>query len=367
MTFRRYAPDYENLMTIERFIQEQQRNYPRATGTFTRMLQDMAMAGKIVARETMMASLNGLLGKSDTQNVHGEQQARLDLLADDIIYKINNKTERLCAMASEEHEEVLKIPTEYGTGNYVLLFDPLDGSSNIDVNVSVGTIFSIHRKYTHGDQGSLRDLLQNGHRLIAAGYIAYGSSTMMVYTTGVGVHGFTLDPTIGEFLLTHENLTMPDPPEYYSINYGKINKWTPGVRQAISWLQGDNPDDNLDLSLRYTGTLVGDFHRDLLKGGVYMYPGNLVDLHKDKNSHAGKIRLMYEAQSLAFIAQQAGGYASDGVGDILDIEPHDLHQRVPLYIGHRDLVKRIEGFIKEHDDEWLQAYLPYRNARPANL
>ena len=354
---RNIQSSLDSLITIERHIAEQQHNFPEASGTFTAMLQDMAMAGKLIARETTVAGLTDVLGKADTTNIHGEQQQRLDLLADQIIYQINDKADRVCAMASEEHEEILDSGTQYGEGSYVLLYDPLDGSSNIDVNVSVGTIFSIHRKFTHGKRGTLEDVLQEGKRLVAAGYIAYGSSTMMVYATGAGVNGFTLDPTVGEFLLTHPNMTIPEKPAYYSINYGKINDWTPGVRKAVEWLQGDDKADNPDLSMRYVGTLAGDFHRNLLKGGIYMYPGNRKDTR-------GKIRLMYEAQAVAFIAKQAGGYATDGIGDILHIQPHDLHQTLPLYIGNRDLTKRVETIIQEHDGEALATYRKYRERKP---
>lgn len=345
------------LMTIERFIHEQQKQFPSATGQFTRMLQDMAMAGKLIARETIRAGITDILGEADTTNPSGETQKRLDLMADRIIYQMNAGMGRIIAMGSEENEGLMDVSSEAGEGNYVLLYDPLDGSSNIDVNVSVGTIFSIHRKFTHGKEAKLDDALQQGKRLVAAGYIAYGSSTMMVYTTGAGVHGFTLDPTIGEFILTHENITMPDPAQYYSVNYGNYNDWTHGVKAAIGWLQGDD-DDSPELSMRYTGTLVGDFHRNLLKGGIYLYPHGI-----NKTDSAGKIRLLYEAQALAFIAEQAGGYASDGIGNILDIDPHELHQRVPIFIGDKALVERVEAIVRNHDDDWTKEYLKYRDKR----
>ena len=259
------------------------------------------------------------------------------------------------AMASEEHSDLLDVPQKRGNSRYILLYDPMDGSSNIDVNVGVGTIFSIHRKFTHQPQATMADVLQSGQRLVAAGYIIYGSSTMMVYTTGLGVHGFTLDPTIGEFVLTHENITVPEKPEYYSANHGSFYDWTTGIQKAVSWLQGDS-DDSPKLSLRYTGTFVGDFHRNLLKGGVYLYPhSQLGGEHPN-----GKIRLTYEAQALGFIAEQAGGYASDGIGNILDVEPHDLHQRTPIFIGNKDLVERIEQFIQNNDNEWLEEFKTYR-------
>jgi fructose-1,6-bisphosphatase I len=344
------------LVTIERHIFEQQQRFPQATGTFTKMLQDMALAAKIIANQTTRAGLTNILGATDTENVFGERQQKLDLFADRTIYEMNDHTRRLAAMASEEHEDIIDIPPHYGFGNYVLLYDPLDGSSNIDVNASIGTIFSIHRKYSRGERGTMEDLLQEGKRLVAAGYVIYGSSTMMVYTTGQGVHGFTLDPGIGEFILSHENIRVPDQPKYYSVNQGNEKYWTPGVRRYVKWLQGIEGEGREPLGHRYIGSMVGDFHRNLLRGGIFLYPGDL----QDKSKPYGKIRLMFEAQALAFIIEQAGGYASDGAGDILDIRPHSLHQRVPLFLGNTDLVKKAERYIRDYDQEWLGNYLPFR-------
>lgn len=344
------------IITIERHILDQQRNFPSATGTFTSMLYDMALAAKMISRETNRAGLTGIIGMAGSENIHGERQQKLDVFADETIFKMNDHTGRLCAMASEEHEEIIEIPTHFGTGKYVLLYDPLDGSSNIDVNVSVGTIFSIHRKVTDGVYGTLEDVLQPGNRLVAAGYVIYGSSTMMVYTTGQGVHGFTLDNSVGEFLLSHENIRIPETAHYYSANHGNEKHWTPGVRRYIKTLQGIYGEGSRPLSHRYIGSLVSDFHRNLLRGGVFIYPGDLEDPRKPY----GKLRLMYEAQALAFIAQNAGGYASDGIGSVLDIQPHHLHQRVPLFIGNRDLVERAEEFINLYDREWREAYRPFR-------
>jgi fructose-1,6-bisphosphatase I len=346
------------IMTIERHILEQQQNHPTATGVFTGLLYDMALAAKLIARETTRAGLAGILGASDDHNVYGEQQQKLDLYADRTIFRINDHTGRLCAMASEEHEDILHIPPHFDTGRYVLLYDPLDGSSNIDVNVSVGTIFAIHRRVSSGESGTLKDLLQPGRWLAAAGYVIYGSSTMLVYTTGNGVHGFTLDPSVGEFLLSHENIRVPDKALYYSANQGNEKYWTPGVRRYAKWLQGIEGEGRKPLGHRYIGSLVSDFHRNLLRGGVFFYPG---DLQKASEPY-GKMRLMFEAQALAFIAEQAGAYASDGLGNILDIQPHSLHQRVPLFIGNRDLVETAEHYIRDYDQEWAAAYRPFRNA-----
>lgn len=346
--------DKQRLMTIERYMFEQQKAYPHATGTFTKMLQDMALAAKLIAQKTTRAGLTEILGATQSENVFGERQQKLDLYADKVIYDMNDHTQRVAAMASEEHEDILDIPPHYGTGNYILLFDPLDGSSNIDVNTSIGTIFSIHRKFTRGERGTMEDILQEGKRLVAAGYVVYGSSTMMVYTTGQGVHGFTLDPSIGEFILSHPNIRMPEEPLYYSVNQGNEKYWTPGVRRYVKWLQGIEGEGRDPIKMRYTGAMVGDIHRNILKGGIYIYPGTL-------RRPAGKIRLMFEAQALGFLMEQAGGASSDGVGDILQIKPHSLHQRVPCFIGHKALVEKAEAYIQNYDSEWLEKYMPYRN------
>jgi fructose-1,6-bisphosphatase I len=349
-------PYRPRITTIERHILETQKHYPEATGVFTSLLYDIALAAKLIAHETTRAGLAGILGATEDHNVHGEVQQKLDVYADDIIFKMNDHTGRLAVMASEEHEDIRAIPQQYDSGKYVLLYDPLDGSSNIDVNVSVGTIFAIHRKISNGERGTLEDVLQPGRRLVAAGYVVYGSSTMMVYSSGSGVHGFTLDPSVGEFLLSHPNIRIPDKAQYYSVNQGNEKYWTPGVRRFVKWLQGIHGEGHKPLGHRYVGSMVADFHRNLLRGGIFLYPGDL----QDRSKPQGKLRLMYEVQALAFLAQQAGGYASDGIGDVLDIQPHALHQRVPLFIGNRDLVETAEQFIRDYDQEWVEAYLPYR-------
>jgi fructose-1,6-bisphosphatase I len=348
---------FPTIVTIERHILEQQKQYPGATGVFTNLLYDMALAAKLIARETTRAGLVNILGAAENQNIFGEQQQKLDVFADEVIFRMNHHTGRLCAMASEEHDDIIPIPLHFDTGRYALLYDPLDGSSNIDVNMPMGTIFAIHRKVSKGERGSLVDVLQAGNRLVAAGYIIYGPSTMMVYTTGQGVHGFTLDPSLGEFLLSHPNITLPAKPKYYSVNQGYEKFWTPGVRRYVKWLQGIHGVGHEPLAQRYIGALIADFHRNLLHGGVFLYPAD----SKDPNKPGGKLRLMYEAQALAFIIEKAGGYASDGIGNLLDVQPHGLHQRVPLFIGNRDLVEKAESFIREYDREWVEAYMPYRN------
>ncbi len=349
---------FSKIMTIERHIFEKQKEHPDATGVLTGLLYDMALAAKIIARETTRAGLVNILGATEGFNVYGERQQKLDIFADSVIFKMNDHTQRLSAMASEEHEDILQIPPHYGKGKYVLLFDPLDGSSNIDVNVSIGTIFAIHRKVTTGARGTMADLLQPGRNLVAAGYVIYGSSTMMIYSTiGQGVDGFTLDPSIGEFLLSHPDIHIPDPPLFYSCNQGYQRRWTPGVRRYTTWLQGLESEQDTAYSHRYIGSMISDFHRNLLQGGVYYYPA-------DDQKPNGKIRLLLEAQALAFIVKNAGGYASDGIGDILDIQPHQLHQRVPFFIGSRPLVEKAEDYIRQHDQDWIAQYLPYRNQAP---
>ncbi|MBC7226607.1 MAG: class 1 fructose-bisphosphatase [Thermoflexales bacterium] len=332
----------EEIITIERHILEQERAYPEATGVFTSLLYDIALAAKIIARETSRAGLVQILGLAGKTNIQGEAQMKLDVFANQTIIRMNSYTGRLAVMASEEEPDIIPIPEGYPTGRYVLVFDPLDGSSNIDVNASIGTIFGIYRRRTSGGPGTVEDCLQPGRDLAAAGYIIYGSSTMMVYTTGNGVHGFTLDPGVGEFLLSHPNIRIPAEPKYYSVNQGNEKYWSEGVRRFTRWLQGmDEENPRKPLSGRYIGSLVADFHRNLLEGGVFYYPQD----YKDPSKPKGKLRLLYEAAPLAFIAEHAGGYASDGRRPILDIVPETLHQRTALFIGNRDLVEMAEKFI----------------------
>lgn len=342
-----------NVITIERHILEQQRRFPEASGALTSLLYDLALAAKLIARETTRAGLVDILGRAGAINVQGEEQQKLDVYANDTIIRMVSHTGRLCIMASEESAEPIPIPDQYASGHYALLFDPLDGSSNIDYNVSVGTIFSILRKISQGERGSMEDLLQPGYRQVAAGYIVYGSSTMMVYTTGSGVHGFTLDPGIGEFLLSHPDIQIPKKPAYYSVNQGYEPRWSDGIRHYVEWLTGRDPEHpSKGLSMRYIGSLVADFHRTLLAGGIFMYPADLQDASKPY----GKLRLCYECAPLAFIAAQAGGYASDGVHPIMNIQPRTLHQRVPFYVGNKELVRKVEASIRRYDAEWVESY-----------
>ena len=333
--------DHTRIITIERFILEQERQHPEATGILTSLLYDLALAGKYIASRTTRAGLADILGTTDQVNVQGEIVMRLDQIADQAIYRLNDHTGRLAVMASEEHEDIMPIPERYPTGKYVLLYDPLDGSSNIDYNATLGTIFAIFRRKSQSGPGILADCLQPGKDLVAAGYLIYGASTMLVYSTGQGVHGFTLDLSIGEFLLSHPNLRFPAQPRYYSANQGNQLAWSQGIQRYTRWLQGLE-GEQAAFSSRYIGSLVGDFHRNLLAGGVYYYPA-------ESGRPQGKLRLLYEASPLAFLAEQAGGAASDGKQRILDIEPQTLHQRTPLFVGDLTLVEKADELIQKYD------------------
>jgi fructose-1,6-bisphosphatase I len=337
------SEDVTNIITIERHILDEQRSHPEASGTLTSLLYDIALAGKVIASKTTRAGLAEILGRTDEVNIQGEQVQKLDRFADLTIRRLNDHTGRLAVMASEEHPDVIPIPDEYPVGKYVLLFDPLDGSANIDFNIPIGTIFAIYHRKSESGNGTLEDCLQFGHDMVVAGYVIYGSSTMLVYTTGMGVHGFTLDPSVGEFLLSHPNIRIPMRPTYFSANLGYYTHWSEGVTCFTRYLQGEDGGPK-HLSLRYIGSLVADFHRNLLSGGVFYYPAD----HRDPKKPNGKLRLAYEAAPLAFIAAQAGGYASDGFQDILNIKPDSLHQRTPLFIGNLDLVQKAEEFIRKY-------------------
>ena len=328
----------KKLTTIERHIIEQQRSFPQATGEFSALLYDVAFAAKIISREVRRAGLVDILGFTGAENVQGEMVRKLDEFADDVIFRALDHTGRLCCLASEERDELIPIPDEFKCGHYVLLYDPLDGSSNIDANVSIGTIFSIHRKISTGERGELRDALQPGDKQVGAGYVLYGSSTILVYTAGRGVHGFTLDPTVGEFLLSHENLKIPARGKIYSANEGNSANWEDGIQAYLDHLKQNDKPSGRPYSGRYIGSLVSDVHRNLLYGGIFLYPA-------DKVNPNGKLRLLYEANPLALIVEQAGGAASDGRRRILDIQPTALHQRTPLIIGSRDDVHEAERFL----------------------
>ena len=318
-------------MSIQSHIVEQERKYPNASGSLTGLLMDLIFAAKVISREVNKAGLVDVLGITGEKNVHGEEVKKLDEYANDKIFNAMDHGGHLCIMASEEMEEAVPISDCHPKGKYVLLFDPLDGSSNIDANVNIGTIFSIHRKITDGKDGKLEDCLQKGSVQVAAGYLIYGSSTMLVYTTGQGVNGFTLDPSVGEFLLSHEDIKIPEKGNIYSANEGNAKFWDAGTKRYIEYLKEMDADTGRPYSLRYIGSLVADFHRNLLYGGIFLYPSD----YKDPDKPKGKLRLLYEASPLAFIAEQAGGLSTTGKEDILDIQPDELHQKVPLIIGSK--------------------------------
>lgn len=334
-------------MTLARFIIEQERLHPEATGELSQLLHDLSLAAKIISLEVNKAGLVDILGFTGEDNVHGEKVKKLDMFAHEILVKAMDHGGHLCAMASEEEEGLIHIPPEHNIGKYVLLFDPLDGSSNIDANISIGTIFSIYKRVSpEGQPGTMDDMIQPGLEQIAAGYVVYGSSTMMVYTAGHGVHGFTLDPAFGEFLLSHENIQIPKKARIYSINEGNYLYWHPGLKKYIKYLQEENKADGRPYSSRYIGSMVADIHRNLLYGGIFMYPA-------DSRNPNGKLRMMYECNPMAYIVEAAGGRASNGKQRILEIKPEKLHQRMPIFIGCEYDVRLVEEFIAKEERNGL--------------
>ena len=299
------------------------------------VLLDMTMPAKAISCEVNKAGLVDILGITGEQNVHGEQVKKLDIYADELIVKAMRETGAVCGMASEENEEIIPASRLGRDSNYVLFFDPLDGSSNIDVNVSIGTIFSVYRRVTSGGAAAMEDFLQPGVKQVMAGYFAYGSSTMLIYTAGAGVHGFTLDIARGEFLLSHPGITTPSRGKIFSCNEGNSTKWEESTRRYVSSLKKKDGAGR-PYSSRYVGSFVSDFHRNLLKGGIFLYPGQREEAGQP---YRGKLRLMYEGNPMAFIVEQAGGLASDGDQPILEIRPEGIHQRTALIIGSQDDVE----------------------------
>ncbi|MEM7512933.1 MAG: class 1 fructose-bisphosphatase [Bacteroidota bacterium] len=333
-------PTNKNITTLEQFIIQQEQDFPYATGQLSKIIRDIVLASRMINREVNKAGLVDILGITGDVNVQGEEVQKLDIFADQQMIDALFKGRMVCAVGSEEHEDF--IIDENSKGKYIVLMDPLDGSSNIDVNVSIGTIFSIYRRRDFEAPKILKtDLLQRGSEQVAAGYILYGSSTMLVYTTGRGVNGFTLDPSIGEFLLSHPNMRYPESCNTYSINEGHYRDFFEGTKQYLRHIKRDSKKP---YGSRYIGSLVADFHRNLLKGGIFMYPGTI----KKPN---GKLRLTFEANPMGFIAEQAGGAASNGHKRIMDILPEELHQRTALFVGNKEEVRNLEEFIAKYSDK----------------
>jgi fructose-1,6-bisphosphatase I len=321
-------------ITLDRFIKSKQRDFPFASGELSQLLRDIALATKIVNRETNRAGLANIGGAFGQVNVQGEEQQKLDVIANIRFMRALSKGGEVCAIVSEEEDSVIDF--QNNTGKYVVAIDPLDGSSNIDVNISIGTIFSIYRRKTPmGSPITEEDIMQPGTEQVAAGYVLYGSSTMLVYTTGCGVNGFTYEHSLGEFFLSHPDIKAPKSGTIYSINEGLEKDWREHIKSYVDYCKSN------DYAARYIGSLVADFHRNLLKGGIYLYPAT-------KKKPNGKLRLLYEANALAFIAEQSGALATDGRKRILDIIPSSLHQRTPLIIGSRDMVIKAHSFLEQN-------------------
>ncbi|MAG57933.1 MAG: class 1 fructose-bisphosphatase [Planctomycetes bacterium] len=329
------------ITTIERHTLQQQQFRAGARGVLTQLLNDVATAAKIINREVRRAGLTDILGDEGSVNATGDEVKKLDVYADKAIYRVMDHTGRVCVMASEEVEDIISIPEEFASEDapYVLMFDPLDGSSNIDANASIGTIFSIHRRVSTGKHGTKEDCLQAGHKQVAAGYVIYGSSTVMVYTTGHGVHGFTLDPTLGEFLLSAEDMRIPTAGSIYSVNERDTHSWTPELQEYVAWLKQEDPASRRPRTGRYIGSMIADVHRTLIKGGIFMYPGTV-------KKPSGKLRLLYEVAPLAWVVEQAGGKAilADG-SSVLAVQPTELHQRTPVFMGSPADVDECAAFL----------------------
>jgi len=324
----------KGVTNLNRFLLEEQRNYPEATGGFTILIESIGFASKIISREVNKAGIVNIIGKAKSVNVHGEDQQKLDIYANTKMIQALDHLGKLCAMGSEENPEPIMIPDKYPKGKYLAVFDPLDGSSNIDVNISIGTIFGIYKR-EDGKSGDAccNEFYQAGRKMVAGGYVIYGSSTMMVYSSGNGVHGFTLDPSVGEYILSHPFIKFPESGKIYSINEANYNRWDDATKNFIQHLKNN---EERQYTSRYIGSLVADFHRNLLKGGIFIYP-------EDSKNPQGKLRLLYECAPLAYIAEQAGGMAVNGKENILDIVPTELHQKEPLAIGSK---YEVETYMK---------------------
>lgn len=332
----------KRLETLEEYIIQSQNRFPGATGELSQLLRDISLAAKIISREVNKAGITNILGVDGSTNIHGEAVKKLDLFADQQLISALDRSLITCMVISEENDGIVKLSSQ--GGKYIVYLDPLDGSSNIDVNVSIGSIFSIYMREARFN-GNLRedDALQPGVKQVAAGYVLYGSSTILAYTTGLGVSVFTLDPSIGEFILSDRSIKMPEHGAIYSINEGSYNSWDLGLKKYIKYCQEQDPDTGRPYTARYIGSMVADIHRTLIKGGIFIYP------HSSKYPN-GKLRLMYECNPLSFIIEQAGGKATDGSKRIMEIEPDAIHQQTPIYIGSKDNVEKVTEFLETYKE-----------------
>ncbi len=332
----------ENVTTLGQFIIEKQKDFPFAKGELSRLLRDIGIAAKVISREVNKAGLTSILGDHGSVNVQGEDVKKLDIIGNEMFISTLSKGGEVCVLASEENDGIIPLQGTYSkNGHYVVCIDPLDGSSNIDVNVSIGTIFSIYRRLTPaGSEPQDLDVLQAGNKLVAAGYVIYGSSTMLVFSTGNGVNAFTLDMSIGEFCLSHADVKTPDDGKMYSINEGNAAEFPQGVKDYLTWVKETDKATNRPYTARYIGSMVADFHRNLLKGGVFIYPPTA-------KSPNGKLRLLFEGIPMSYIAEQAGGLATTGTTRILDVEPTAIHQRVPIVMGSKNMVNKVVEFMNK--------------------
>ena len=332
-----------NIITLNEFILDKQEEFQYASGDLTRLLNDIGIAAKIINSEVRKAGLVDILGKAGSDNIQGEEQQKLDVYADNQMINAFMHGGQVCGIASEENDDFLAFSHKTSKkGKYIAVFDPLDGSSNIDVNVSIGTIFSIYRRKTTDGDVVLEDFLQKGTEQVAAGYVVYGPSTMLVYTTGSGVNGFTLDPSIGVFCLSHPSMKMPDDGRLYSFNEGNYNTFSAGLQKYCDWVKEEDASTGRPYSCRYIASMVADIHRNLIKGGVFCYPATA-------GSPNGKLRLLYECNPMAFIVEQAGGIATTGYERIMEIQPTELHQRVPALMGSKNMVGKVLEMINQYD------------------
>lgn len=329
----------KKLMTLDEFTIQETRKFPQATGELSALLRDIGLACKLINKQVLKAGLVDILGKHGATNVQGEEQMKLDIYADETLINVLRNSADCAGIASEENDDFISFDDEWSVNSkYVVLFDPLDGSSNIDVNAPIGTIFSIYRRVSElGKPCTAADFLQPGNKLMAAGYVIYGSSTMMVYATKASINGFTLEPSIGEFCLSHPDMKCPEKGKIYSINQGNTVKYHEGTKNFLNYCMESNKEEGRPYSQRYIGSMVADMHRTLIKGGIFMYPA-------DKSNPNGKLRLQYECNPMAFLVEAAGGIASTGYSNVLEVTPTELHQRVPIYIGSKNMVTKALEF-----------------------